>query len=185
MDALTPLITNGGLTALINAENDGVEGAVSFIAFGDANEQLYEPTATQTTLRHEIVRVPVAGGERAGPFEIIVEALLDEGPSFTINEVGFLLEDGTLLAVWASPSTSLAFKTADIPLAISYNLALAGIPPGSLTLNVSGPNFNLTQSQNWSVNAAAIATNSAALIGLMHRQIIVAIENSERINYVS
>ena len=88
--------------------------------------------------------MPVGGGEKAGPFEIVVEALLDTGLGFTINEVGFVLDDGTLLAVWADPNISLAYKTAGVPLAVSYNLALAGIPPGSLTLNISGPSVNLT-----------------------------------------
>ncbi len=104
----------------------------------------YAPNAYQIALIRERARAPVGGGEKAGPFEIVVEALLDTGPGFTINEVGFVLDDGTLLAVWADPNISLAYKTAGVPLAVSYNLALAGIPPGSLTLNISGPSVNLT-----------------------------------------
>lgn len=73
----------------------------------------------QTTLQNERVQVPIDGGERAGPFEIIVEALLDEGPSFPINEVGFILGDGTLLAVWANPDILLAYKTTGVLLVVS------------------------------------------------------------------
>jgi len=164
MDALIPKITDAGLEALLNAHSTGVDAAISHIAFGDANGNRYTPNTYQTTLVRERARVPIGGGEKAGPFEIIVEALLDEGPSFTINEVGFILDDGTLLAVWADPDISLAYKTAGVPLAVSYNLALAGIPSGSLTLNVSGPNVNLSI-------VGPIAQMSAEIIRLQRRAI--------------
>lgn len=172
MEALIPRITDAGLEALLNANNTGVDAAISHIAFGDANDERYVPSAFQTALRNERARVPVGGGEKAGPFEIIVEALLDQGPSFTINEVGFILDDGTLLAIWADPDVSLAYKTAGVPLAVSYNLALAGIPPGSLTLNVSGPNVNLTL-------IGPIAQMSAEIIRLQRR--VVESENARLI----
>lgn len=144
MEALIPKITDAGLEALLNANSTGVDASVSHIAFGDAGGERYEPNQFQTTLKNELVRIPIGGGEKAGPFEIIVQGLLDTGPTFTINEVGFILSDGTLLAIWAEPNKSLAYKTAGIPLAVAYNLALKSIPPDSLTLNVSGPSVNLT-----------------------------------------
>lgn len=164
MDALIPKITDAGLEALLNANNTGVDAAISHIAFGDANGVRYTPNTYQAALKRERVRVPIGGGEKAGPFEIIVEALLDTGPSFTINEVGFVLDDGTMLAIWADPAISLAYKTAGVPLAVSYNLALAGIPPGSLTLNISGPSVNLSIT-------GPIAQLSAEIIRLQRRAI--------------
>lgn len=146
MDALIPIITNAGLQATINASEDGVEAKITHIAFGDAggNAGRYNASATQTGLVRERVRIPVGGGQRVSPFEIAIEALLDTGPTFTINEVGFVLEDGTFLAIWASSEFSLAVKTAGIPMALVYNLALSGIPPGSVNISISGPNVNIS-----------------------------------------
>lgn len=144
MEALIPVVTDRGLTAMLNATNTGVDAFISHIAFGDGNGQRYSPSAQQAALRRERARVPVGGGERIGSFEISVEALFDVGPSFTINEVGFVLDDGTMLAIWADPDVSLAFKTEGVPLVVSYNLALQGVPPDAITLNISGPSVNLT-----------------------------------------
>lgn len=146
MDALIPIITNVGLQRTINADNDGVEARISHIAFGDAggNANRYDATRQQTELVRERARVAIGGGERINSFEIAVEALLDTGPTFNINEIGFVLDDGTFLAIWASSEFSLAVKTAGIPLAVVYNLALSGIPPGSVNINISGPNVNIS-----------------------------------------
>lgn len=146
MEALMPVITNRGLAAAIDADELGIQARVSHIAFGDAggSSGRYSPSVAQNALVRERVRIPVGGGDVVGPTEISLQALLDTGPTFNINEVGFFLNDGTLLAIWADPETSLATKTAGVPLAVAYNLALAGIPPGSITLNISGPSVNLT-----------------------------------------
>lgn len=146
MEALMPVITNRGLAAAIDADELGIQARVSHIAFGDAggSSGRYSPSVAQNALVRERVRIPVGGGDVVGPTEISLQGLLDTGPTFNINEVGFFLDDGTLLAIWADPETSLATKTAGVPLAVAYNLALAGIPPGSITLNISGPSVNLT-----------------------------------------
>lgn len=144
MQGLIPKTMNGGLTAMINVKNTGLENAITHVAFGDANGSGYAPDQSQTALVNERARTPIGGGERAGPFEIIVEALLDTGPTFDIYEVGFVLADGTLLAIWSDPNFALLVKTIGIPLAVSYNLALTSIPADTLTLNISGPSVNLT-----------------------------------------
>lgn len=166
MDALIPIITNAGLEATINASEDGVEAKITHIAFGDAggNANRYDAIATQTELVRERVRIPVGGGQRVSPFEIAIEALLDSGPTFTINEIGFVLEDGTFLAIWASSEFSLAVKTAGIPMALVYNLALSGIPPGSVTINISNPNINI-------LVAGPLAQFGAEIIRLQRRAV--------------
>lgn len=144
MDALIPVLTNVGLAALIQATNDGVEGRLSHIAFGDGGGSNYQPSASQTELINERARVPIAGGQRAGNAEIQVQALLDSGPTFQVREVGFILDDGTFLAIWGNANQTLTTKTSGVPLAVTYNLALAGIPPGSLNLSLTLPSLNLT-----------------------------------------
>lgn len=146
MDALIPVVTDDGLQHLINAENNGLQGKITHIAFGDggSSQGSYEPDVAQQELIRERVRIPVAGGIRISPFEIMVQGLLDVGPTFNVNEVGFILEDGTLLSVWSSPGRTLFQKSEGVPVAVAYNLALSGVPAGSITLNVSGPSVNLT-----------------------------------------
>lgn len=144
MDALIPKITDAGLEALLNAQNTGVDAALSHIGFGDANGERYSPSAFQTGLKNERARTAIGGGDRIDQFEIVVEAILDQGPSFWVNEIGFFLNDGTMLAVWAAADKALSYKTQGVPLAVAYNLALSGIPPGSVTLNVSGPSVVLS-----------------------------------------
>jgi len=141
MDALRPVITDAGIRAVFNAANDGLEARITHIALGDA---AYAPSASASALRSERVRVPVGGGRRVAPHEIEVQALVDDGPSFWVREVGFFLADGTLLAVWSSETTPLAYKTAGIPLALAYYLLLEALPADSVTIEVSGPSINLT-----------------------------------------
>ncbi len=144
MEALIPKITNVGLAALFNTDNDGLEASITHIAFGDGNGAGYSPTGNETVLKREKARVAIGGGERVGQFEIEVQALLDEGPSFWIREVGFILQDGTMLALWSDPAVPLAYKTAGVPLVVAYNLALQGIPPDSITVLATGPQVNIT-----------------------------------------
>ena len=144
MTPLIPKITDAGLRAIINAQADGLEARISHIALGDGNGAGYAPTGNETALRNERVRVPIGGGERIAPHELRVEAIVDDGPSFWVREVGFVLEDGTLFALWSDEQTPLAYKTAGVPLAIAYYLALQGVPPDSVSVTLSGPTVNLT-----------------------------------------
>ena len=144
MTPLIPKITNAGLQAVFNASNTGVEAAVTHIVFGDGGGNGYAPSGNETALVRPRTRVPIGGGERVGRFEIEVQALLDRGPSFWIREIGFLLDDGTMLAVWSDVAVPLAYKTAGVPLAVAYNLALQDIPPESITVVATGPRVNIT-----------------------------------------
>jgi len=165
MTPLVPKITDAGLRAIINAQADGLEARISHVALGDAKG--YVPSGSETALRRERVRVPIGGGERIAPHELRVEAIVDDGPSFWVREVGFVLEDGTLFAVWSDPDTPLAYKTAGVPLALAYYLALQGVPPDSVNITISGPTVNLT------VDGPIIAL-AASVIALQRR--VVATE---------
>ena len=156
MNVLIPKLTNAGLQALLSATNDGLDAAVSHTAFGDGDGDGYAPTGLATVLKNERARAEIGGGERVGDFEIEVQALLDTGLSFWIREVGFMLEDGTMLAVWSDPATPLAYKTDGVPLAVAYNLALEGIPPGSVTIVTNGPSVNLTIISPFAILSAEI-----------------------------
>lgn len=172
MDALYPVITNVGLMALINADNNGLEAQITHVAFGDGNGVGYAPAAAQTALVSERARVAVGGGERVGSFEIMVQALLDAGPAFTIREAGFILDDGKFLAIWSDPALPLAVYTPGVPIVFAYNLALAGIPPGSVNVTITGPAVNISI-------AGPFAQITAEIIRLQRR--IVETENARLI----
>ncbi len=162
MESLIPKITNIGLAALFNTGNDGLDAAITHIAFGDGDGDGYTPSGNETGLVREKARVAIGGGERVGQFEIEVQALLDEGSSFWIREIGFMLQDGTMLALWSDPQVPLAYKTAGVPLVVAYNLALQGIPPDSITVLATGPQVNITIT-------GPLAQLSAELIRLQRR----------------
>ena len=168
MDTLAPKITDAGLAAVFNASNTGLAANISHIAFGDGNTGSgpagYTPSGTETALRNERARAAVGGGRRVAPHEIEVQALLDDGPSFWIREVGFLLEDGTLLALWSDEDTPMAYKTAGVPLAVAYYLAMQGVPSDAVGITVSGPSVNITMADN-------VASTATEIIRLQRRAV--------------
>lgn len=141
--ALRPKITNAGLAALFNATNNGVEGYVTHVAFGDAAGASYAPTGDEVGLKNELARVAVGGGERETPTQILLQGVLDDGPEFWIREVGFFLSDGTLLALWSEPNKLLLYKSAGVPFVFAYGLALSGVPENSVNVQITGPAVNV------------------------------------------
>ena len=128
---LAPLITAAGLASIWRASNDGVSAQITHIALGDG---AYAPAQDQTKLRSEKARSPVAGGERLGNTQIHLTAIADDAKAFWVREIGFILADGTLLAVWSDPNAALAYKAADVQLLLAYDLALNALPPDSVTM---------------------------------------------------
>lgn len=141
--ALRPRLTNAGLSALFDAGKGGLEGYISHVAFGDGAGDHYTPSGNETQLRRERARAPIGGGERDGPRQIVLQGLLDSGPSFWVREVGFFLSDGTLLAVWSEPGKLLLYKTENVPFIFAYGLALDGVPSNSVNVAISGPTVNV------------------------------------------
>lgn len=151
---LKPKITNAGLGAVFNETNNGLEAWISHVAFGDGAGNSYAPTGTETQLKREKVRVAIGGGGREAPTQILVQGVLDEGPEFWVREVGFFLNDGTLLAVWSEPGTLLIHKTDGVPFVFAYGLALKGVPANSVNVQISGPAVNVVFDKEFALIAA-------------------------------
>ncbi|WP_227105669.1 phage tail-collar fiber domain-containing protein [Chromobacterium rhizoryzae] len=149
---LAPLITAAGLAAIWRASNDGVSAQITHIALGDG---AYAPAQSQTKLRGEQARYPIAGGERLGNTQIHLTAIADDDKAFWVREIGFILADGTLLAVWSDPKAALAYKAADVQLLLAYDLALNALPPNSVTIQSSGAGLNLSLASELAALAAA------------------------------
>ena len=135
---MTTLVTTTlevGLAALLQLSGDGLAGKISHIALGDAG---YSPVQSQLGLRSERARFPVAGGKIVGPRQLHVAAKADGATEFWVREVGFVLSDGTFLAVWSDPQKPLAYKANGTDLLLGFDLALYGIPAGSVIVQASG-----------------------------------------------
>lgn len=149
---LQPVITEAGLAAIWRAGNDGVSARITHIALGDSG---YLPAQTQTRLRTEKARYPISDGKRLANNQLHLTAVADGDRAFWVREVAFLLEDGTLLAVWSDPATPLAYKSPGVDLLLAYDLLLAALPADSVTVESSGAGLNLSLAGELATLAAA------------------------------
>lgn len=159
---LQPVITEAGLAAIWRAGNDGVSARITHIALGDSG---YLPAQTQTRLRTEKARYPISDGKRLANNQLHLTAVADGDRAFWVREVAFLLEDGTLLAVWSDPATPLAYKSPGVDLLLAYDLLLAALPADSVTVESSGAGLNLSLAGELAALAAAGVAESLRGVG--------------------
>lgn len=159
---LQPVITKAGLAAILRADNTGIAAQITHIALGTSG---YTPSADQKSLVAQTARYPIAGGERLSSTLLHLTALADGDRAFWVREIGFLLSDGTLLAVWSDSSTPLAYKSADTDLLLAYDLSLAALPADSVTIisNEAGLSLSL---------AGPLAAQAQALIAEQMRGLL-------------
>ncbi|MDD2059062.1 phage tail protein [Pseudomonas sp. GD03860] len=152
--ALQPVITKAGLAAILRADNTGIAAQITHIALGTS---AYTPNAEQKSLVAQTAKYPIAGGERLSSTQLHLTAVADGERAFWVREIGFLLSDGTLLAVWSHPTEALAYKSASTDLLLAYDLSLAALPANSVTIisNEAGLSLSL---------AAPLAAQAASLI---------------------
>lgn len=152
---MTTLVTTTlevGLAALLLLAGDGLAGKISHIALGDA---AYTPAQSQLGLRNERLRIPVAGGKVVGPRQLHVAGKADGASEFWVREVGFVLSDGTFLAIWSDPLKPLAYKAPGTALLLGFDLALSAVPAGSVVIETSG-DLNLSMAGEFTAMARAI-----------------------------
>lgn len=152
---LQPVITEVGLAAIWRTSDDGVSARITHIALGDSG---YLPTQTQTRLRTEKARYPISDGKRLANNQLHLTAVADGDKAFWVREAAFLLEDGTVLAVWSDPATPLAYKSPGVDLLLAYDLTLSALPADSVTVQSTGAGLNLTLG----AELAALATAGIA-----------------------
>ncbi len=152
-DMLVPTVTNGGLAAAC-AVGNGLAVALTTIGVGIGQGPItsgmgagYATSGTQTALFNEVCRVPIISGAPLGENAFQVEAIVPRSSTpanYVIQEVGFYTDKGLLFAVWSSPQYPLAAKTALSDVQLAFDLFLQQLPPGSITVNVSGPSIPST-----------------------------------------
>lgn len=151
---LQPVITKAGLAAIWNASNTGLSAEITHIVLGSSG---YTPSNEQKTLRAQVAKYPISGGEKLSETLLHLTAVADGPAAFWVREVGFLLSDGTLLAVWSHATEALAYKPSGTDLLLAYDLSLAALPANSVTIVSGAAGLNLTL-------AAPLAAQASALI---------------------
>lgn len=153
MSALIPIITKAGLAAVFSQTNAGLSAEITHIVLGDVGRT---PNDSETQLVNERMRIAVADGAKVGDHQIHVTGLADGDTEFWIKEVGFLLADGTMLAVWSN-NQPLAHKSKNVPLLLAFDFSLTALPANSVT--VQGTNANLSLA-GWGEQYAALSSAS-------------------------
>lgn len=146
-EPLIPVLTNVGLAAIANAQGTGLAAVIDRIAIGRGVidglgvYRGYIPPKTATALRGEMARIPILQGQRRDPsgFSILGVLPKESAGTYPVNEVGFFLENGTLLAVWSIPDYPLAYKTTLADLELGFDLLLEAIPTSALNITVLNP----------------------------------------------
>lgn len=174
---LQPVITKAGLAGIWSLSNTGLAAEITHVVLGTAG---YTPSNEQTSLRAQVAKYPISGGERLSSTLIHLTALADGNAAFWVREIGFLLADGTLLAVWSHPTEILTYKAAGTDLLLAYDLSLSALPADSVTITSSAAGLNLTL-------AAPLAAMASALLGeqlrgLMQRDDIDALAKRQRVS---
>ena len=168
MSALIPVITTKGLAAVFSQTNAGFAAEITHIALGDSGRT---PSKNEIGLVREKMRIPIADGQRINDTQIHVTALADGATEFWVREIGFILKDGTMLAVW-SDSQPLAYKSAAVPLLLAFDLVLAALPAQSVTVQGTGANLSLAAYADKLVcTVAANMLSSAASIRNSHENL--------------
>ncbi len=132
---ISPIIASAGLTAVLNATNDGLSARITHVALGDA---AWTPDNSATVLQNERQRVTVSNGSRIQPNQIHITAVENGSVEYWIRELGFYLDDGTLLAVWSDPDQPLAYKAAGVDVLLAFDLVLSALPDDSVEVVGTG-----------------------------------------------
>jgi len=167
MSDYTPLITQVGLNAAVDATQGGFKIEISHIAVGDKG---YSPNRNQTVLQNEKDRVMVSGGKHAGPGQWHLTGVFEKKENFAVREVGFYLSDGTLFAIWSHPANTLFYQTPIAKVIQGFDLILSGLPIDAISVDISG-DLNLYYGDEFLSLAVVQAKQLIAQVQTMHRQI--------------
>ncbi len=146
---LKPVITDTGITALINARNSGVQARIVKIQIGDGNGASYTPEATTTALKNKIQEVAVSGAELIGQKnnQLHITATVKDVPipdidlpdSYAINEIGFLLDTGELFALYSpGANQKIADKVKGTDFLLAFDLILTGKSAENVVIDGTG-----------------------------------------------
>jgi len=157
---LQPLFTQAGLTAAIAANGDGLSAQITHLAFGDGGASGYTPQGNETKLRRERERVPITFSLSDGPGSFVVRGKGDESDlEYWVREVGVILSDGTLLAVWSDPDRAITGRGPGAELEFDIKLVLDALPGGSIEIITTPGGSNALLALTAMLSTQAVLTN--------------------------
>jgi len=128
-------LTDAGLAAVAAAHGLGVQAKITHVAIGD---QGYAPLASATALHHELARVALTAGGAVAPKQVLLQGMFPaDGPEFFIHELGYFLEDGTLLGVWSDPTQPLGWIGGATPWFFKLVFAWSSLPADAITVVIA------------------------------------------------
>ena len=136
MTAGTDIFTTLGLTKIRNAAGSGSQVKIKYIALGDGQGAGYAPNPAQVTLRRELLRTAI---ERHYPVGInawhVNASFPTDATAITVREMGFIDEDGDLIALWAGADVGNDRRTGVIEYLIKHIIAFDGIADGIVIID--------------------------------------------------
>ncbi len=145
-NALIPVITTRGLSAVFNGQNTGLTAEITHMALGDNGRK---PSKNEVGLVNERMRIPIADGERIDDHQIHLTGVADGDTEFWVREIGFILKA--------------------VPLLLAFDLVLAALPANSVNIISTGAGLSLAAyADKFISNAAATISTQAKVIKNAH-----------------
>ena len=102
MDDGITLITDVGARLVRDAAGDASAVAITHISLGDGLGVAYAPAHDQSSLRRELIRVPIERRYALGDDSWHTKAVFPSNtPAFKVREAGFFDAQGRLICIWA------------------------------------------------------------------------------------
>ena len=129
-----PIVTEVGMQRLFAAAQSEQAVTVTHIALGDSG---WTPTAQATALQQERYRTTISGTRRLGDMQQHMSFIVQGESEYWVREVGLILADGTLFAIWSDEQHALAWKSAHMDLLLGYDLLLTALPSDNIIIQAS------------------------------------------------
>ncbi|SMO74467.1 Phage tail-collar fibre protein [Balnearium lithotrophicum] len=163
---LIPITTTAGLQKFFQASGlPEVKLKLTHIGFGDAG---YTPDKDQTSLKNEIIRVPISSG-KVFPSDgyMDLSALIPEDvPEFWIREIGWYLEDGTLAFVWSHPEVPIAWKNKNLKLLAGISIRVTDVPLDKVEVVESNPDLKLLYTEEFMQISQILTNHEVAIVAV-------------------
>jgi len=159
---LVATITQAGMRAILNAQQNGLKVSIASMGVGDG---AYTPPDNLTRLSNEKERVPILSSEvNTDEKSITLHAILQSNQQYWIREVGFYLDDGTLFAVWSDPNYIFGYKTDISQFLIGFKIKITTVPINSVQVINQGVDLNLFYAEEFIRFADAITQIGYAVV---------------------
>jgi len=169
MAGLKVKLTQTGLKALFDADKNQIKIKIAKIGFGD---KAYTPTGFETSLKNEIIRVPILSGRvRPELGEIDFSTIIPKDtPNFWIREIGFYDEKDRLIFIWSDPDVIIGQKTKFITMLEGIRIKITQADISNIQIIEAQPDVKLLYFEEWLSTSKAIINLSNSILKLLNNQ---------------